>query len=76
MYCVFVEKAEKFAGEEIIYVMLATGAVIFMILAVIEALNNGTIEQLVTMPFRNKGFLIAVLYQGIGCSALAFFCQM
>ena len=73
MYCVFVEKAEKFAGEEITYVMLATGAVIFMILAVIEALNNGTIEQLVTMPFRNRGFLIAVLYQGIGCSVLAFF---
>lgn len=73
MYCVFVEKAEKFAGEEITYVMLATGAVIFMILAVIEALNNGTIELLVTMPFRNRGFLMAVLYQGIGCSVLAFF---
>lgn len=73
LYSVFVEKADSYSGEEITYVMLATGAVVFVILAISEALNNRTINQLVSMPFRNKGFLIAVLYQGIGCSILAFF---
>lgn len=73
MYCVFVEKTEEYSWEEITYVMLAAGAVIFVLLAAVEALNNGNLDQLVSMPFRNRGFLIAVLYQGIGCSVLAFF---
>ena len=31
------------------------------------------LDALLSLPFQNKTFLIAVLYQGIGCSILAFF---
>lgn len=73
LYCVFVDKAEAYTGAEIAYMMLAAGAVVFVLLALAEAFLKGSIDQLITLPFRNEGFLTAVLYQGIGCSVLAFF---
>lgn len=33
----------------------------------------GSISQPAALPFRDAGFLSAVLYQGFGCSILAFF---
>ena len=30
-------------------------------------------KNLITLPIRNKDFLVAVLYQSLGCSVLAFF---
>lgn len=38
-----------------------------------ETVVNGNVSQFITLPFREKSFLIAVLYQGIGCSVAAFF---
>lgn len=73
LYCVFVEKSDSYTEEEITYAMLALGSIVFVILAIIEALNKKALNQLVAMPFRNRAFLIAVLYQGIGCSVFAFF---
>lgn len=73
LYCVFVEKARGYSGEEITYVMLAAGAAVFVILAIVESFNNGDVDQLVSMPFKNREFLIAILYQGMGCSVVAFF---
>lgn len=73
LYSVCVEKASGYSGAEVTYVMLAAGAAVFTIAAVIEALTKGTISSLAALPFTDKGFLIAVLYQGIGCSVLAFF---
>ncbi len=73
LYCVFVEKASDYTGAEITYMMLAAGAAVFIILAVIEALMNSDISSLIALPFINKGFLVAILYQGIGCSVCAFF---
>lgn len=73
LYSVFVEKASGYTGAEITFVMLATGAVVFSIAAIVEALLAGTMSNLLTLPFRDIGFLSAVLYQGIGCSVLAFF---
>ncbi len=73
LYSVFTENVESFSGEEITYVMVTTGAVAFMVFALIEALAEGTISTLVMLPFRDRSFLVAVLYQGIGCSVLAFF---
>ena len=73
LYTVFVDKASEFTGAELTYIMLASGAVLFMSLALAEAIINGNVSQLISLPFRESTFLIAVLYQGIGCSVAAFF---
>ena len=73
LYSVYVEKAVDYTGAEITYMMLIVGAVVFGIIAVIEALQNGGVGELVALPFRNTVFLIAIFYQGIVCSTLAFF---
>lgn len=73
LYSVFVEKAENYTGEEITFVMLASGAVVFIIMALLQGALNGNIAEIVELPFSNTSFLISCLYQGIGCSVLAFF---
>lgn len=73
LYCVFVDRANGYTGAEITYMMLMAGAIVFVILAVAEGLVKGDLGQIVVLPFYNTRFLVAVLYQGIGCSVLAFF---
>lgn len=73
LYCVFVDKAPGYTGIEITYMMLVAGAVVFVILAFIEAAIGNDVKNLITLPIRNKDFLVAVLYQSLGCSVLAFF---
>ena len=73
LYCVFVDKADQYTGAEITYMMIVAGAIVFVILAVAEGLANDTLGQVALLPFHNTEFLTAVLYQGIGCSVLAFF---
>lgn len=73
LYCVFVEKASDYTETEITYMMLAAGAFVFVVLAVIEALIDGNLHALLTLPISSKAFLSAILYQGLGCSVLAFF---
>lgn len=73
LYSVFVEKAANYSSAEVTVVMLAAGAVVFSFASIVEALITGSIGSLFALPFRDAGFLIAVLYQGIGCSVLAFF---
>ena len=73
LYCVFVEKATDYTGVEVTYMMLVAGMIVFVILAIIEAVRNGNVGMLVKLPFYNHSFLIAILYQGIGCSVCAFF---
>ena len=73
LYTVSVEKAESFSGMEITYVMLAAGAAVFIVLALVESIAIGTAAELAMLPFRSPTFAVAVLYQGIGCSIVAFF---
>ncbi|MCQ2561877.1 MAG: DMT family transporter, partial [Clostridia bacterium] len=73
LYCAFVDKASAYTEAEITFMMLVLGAAVFVVLALAEAVSTGTVVQLVTLPFRSRGFLTAVLYQGIGCSVFAFF---
>ena len=73
LYCVFVDRADGYTGTEITYMMIIAGAVVFVILAMTEGIVKGNLGQIVVLPFVDTGFLIAVLYQGIGCSILAFF---
>ena len=73
LYCVFVDKADSYSGMEITYMMLAAGAIVFAVLALVEAFSNRNIGHLLTLPFKETDFMIAVIYQGIGCSVFAFF---
>lgn len=73
LYCVYVEKASDYSGAEITYAMAVVGAMFFITVALAEALCAGKTSELLSLPFRSRGFLSAVLYQGIGCSVIAFF---
>ena len=73
LYSIFVDKASEYTGIEITYIMLAVGATVFILLAIFEAVLNHNFENLLTLPFVNMDFLIVILYQGIGCSVIAFF---
>lgn len=73
LYSVFVDKASAFSAVELTVVMLAVGAVVFIGLALVEAMVNGGVESLVMLPFTDLGFAATIVYQGVGCSILAFF---
>lgn len=73
LYSVFVGRAHGYTGAEITYMMLLAGALLFVILALVRAALRGSLAELIALPFNTPGFLAAVLYQGIGCSVLAFF---
>lgn len=73
LYTVFVSKAHGYTGAEVTYMMLLAGALLFVILAIVRAALRGSAAELIALPFNAPGFLAAVLYQGIGCSVLAFF---
>ena len=73
LYSVSVEKARIYADAEITFVTIASGAVVFGCLAVIEAASNGNLNELLHLPLTDGAFRMSMLYQGIGCSILAFF---
>lgn len=73
LYSVFVERATAYTAAELTYVMLVAGAVVFVALALFEALIAGDIGGLMVLPFRGGAFMAAVLFQGIGSSIAAFF---
>lgn len=73
LYSVYVEKAAAYTGIEITYIMLAAGAIVFVIMALIEAGLHGTMSDLISLPVKNLSFTVAVLYQGIGSSVFALF---
>lgn len=73
LYSVYVEKASAYTGIEITYIMLAAGALVFVLMALGEALSHGTLRTLISLPAQNLSFTVAVLYQGIGSSVLALF---
>lgn len=73
LYCVYVEKADDFTDIEKTYAMITIGAIVFTALAVAQHIQAGTIKEFVCLPFANREFLVAILYQGIGCSVFAFF---
>lgn len=72
LYSVFVEKANAYTEAEITFIMLVVGTIVFGILAVCDAVSNRTFGELISLPFKESSFAIAILYQGIGCSILAF----
>lgn len=73
LYSVYVEKSAAYTGEEITAAMLAAGAVVFIPLALIEGWYTGTLAHVLLLPLTYPAFLASALYQGVGCSVLAFF---
>lgn len=73
LYCVYVDKASHFTGVELTVVMILLGFLVFASLAIGEAIVHQNLSQLIILPFENKTFALAILYQGIGCSVLGFF---
>ena len=73
LYCVYVDKAETYTSAEITYMMLAAGAAVFITLALLEAGVTGNLGDVIGLPFHDGGFLMTILFQGIGCSVFAFF---
>lgn len=73
LYSVFVEKAIDYTEIEITFVMLAVGAIVFVFIAIVQAIMNGSLINLIALPFKESSFAVAILYQGIGCSIMAFF---
>ena len=72
LYFICVEKASVYTSAELAYAMQISGAALFTALALIEAVRDGNVGTLVFLPFRDRAFLTAVLYLGIGCSVFAF----
>ncbi|MGT2958970.1 hypothetical protein A9Q68_09020 [Streptococcus bovimastitidis] len=72
-YCVLVEKSQAFSGVELTFVMILVGFCVFSTLAIIEGLTAGKLAELWALPLQQSSFGMAVLYQGIACSVLAFF---
>ncbi|WP_390410341.1 DMT family transporter [Lacticaseibacillus jixiensis] len=73
LYSVYVDKASAYTGIEITYIMLAAGAVVFVSMALIEALVQGNTQALLSLLVTHPSFTVAVLYQGIGSSVFALF---
>lgn len=53
--------------------MVAAGAIIFTAIAIAQNISAGTLVEYIKLPFTNRDFLQAILYQGLGCSVVAFF---
>lgn len=72
-YSVHVEKATAFSGADMTYLMLLVGGLVFPILALVEAVLKHQLYELLLLPIRHQAFSIAVLYQALACSVIAFF---
>ena len=73
LYSVSVEKAAAYTGAELTMAMMAAGAAVFIPLALVEGWYTEMLVDSLCLPLTNLAFLIAILYQGVGCSVLAFF---
>lgn len=72
LYSVASQKTDHFTSAEKTYVMTGLGAFTFTAFSLIEHARAHTLLQWLTLPFDNRGFLIAILYLGLGCTVLAF----
>ncbi len=68
----FQRKAKDYSAGEKTLVMAGVGAVVFTGMACVEHGVAGTMNEFITLPFRDTDFLIAVLYLAVGCQTLAF----
>ena len=74
-YSITSQKLKDFTSAEKTYAMCITGTVVFTVCALVDSGVNGTMKDLVTLPFTNMGFLACVLYLALGCNIIAFLCS-
>jgi len=73
MYSVLTRKASlKFKAEEITYIMILMGAIVFNSISCVSHIISGDI-QLYFKPLLNLKFLISILYLALACSVISFF---
>lgn len=72
LYSVYTQKLRGFSSTDITYVMLSSGAVVYMLLALVENFHDHSIKTFLLLPFTNLSFAVTVIYLGVGCSVLAF----
>lgn len=75
IYSVLVEEATEFTGAEVTYITLTSGMVAFAIIGFAQAAIKGDVSSFITLPMNHTSFLIAILYQSVGCSILGFLMQ-
>ncbi len=73
-YAITSQKIKEFNSAEKTYAMITSGMVVFTGCALIEHGIRGTLSEYLLLPFTDSGFLACILYLGIGCSVVAFFC--
>lgn len=72
LFSVFASSTQIFTPVEKAFLMIASGCVVFTLMAVGESIHNNNLRELLTLPFTNHDLLIAVLYLSLGSSILAF----
>ena len=73
IYSVWVQKADSFSAVEKTYVMTACGAVIFLVLALLEQTQAGTLRHFALLPLTGAYFLGSLLFLAVVSSVGAFF---
>lgn len=74
-YSITSQKLKDFSSAEKTFSMVVSGTVVFSICALVDGAMNGTVKEVITLPFTNMGFLVCILYLGIGCNIISFICS-
>ncbi len=72
IYSSLVEKNAEHSGIELTYVMLSAGAIVFVFLALAEAAAGGSVQALLTLPFRSGDFRSRFCIRGSAVPFLPF----
>lgn len=72
-YGITSQSLKEFNSAEKTYAMTISGAAAFSLFALIEHGMDGTVSELLLLPFVNRSFLFCVLYLGLGCSLTGYF---
>lgn len=75
LYAVFVERHSHTTEIDKTFVMIAVGAVSFVLLAALDHARAGTLDAFLRLPVTHAGLWVAVLYLALGSSIGAFFLQ-
>ena len=75
LYAVFAERLHHARDIDKTFVMVASGAIVFGGVAVVQHLAAGTLPEFLALPATNAPFRWAVVYLGIGPTVGAFFFQ-
>lgn len=75
LYAVLAERDDATTGLDKTFVMIAVGAVVFGLVAAVEAGAAGRLGALVSLPATHPDLLGSIGYLAVGSSIGAFFCQ-